>query len=105
MKKNLKIIVILIGLVIILGVIFFTVDYNRVKNNQRPIFCIRHPGGTLNDGGTVEFFGLGYKVIDFHTIAGFDDIKIGTWFMDYNDFNEEIREYEKRFEEQIRVSE
>ena len=53
----------------------------------------------IKDGGTIEYFGLGYKVIDFHTLAGFDDIKIGTWLMDYNDFQEEIKEYEKRFEE------
>ena len=53
------------------------------------------------DGGTIEYFGLGYKVIDFHTIAGFDNIKIGTWFMDYNDFEEEIKAYEKKFEENL----
>ena len=52
-------------------------------------------GGGIMDGGTIEYLGLGYKVIDFHTIAGFDDIKIGTWFMDYNDFEEEIKAYEK----------
>ena len=34
------------------------------------------------------------KVIDFHTVAGFDDIKIGNWFMKYNDFKEEMQKYE-----------
>ena len=97
MKKILKI----IGIVLVLGIIFFGVDYSRLKNSERPIFCIKNPAGTLRDGGTVEFFGLGYKVIDFHTIAGFDDIKIGTWGMDYNDFDEEMNVYEKRFEEQL----
>ena len=99
MKKVLKVIGIILGVLIILGLIFFVVDYNRVKNNERPIFCIHNPAGAMNDGGTVEFFGLGYKVIDFRTLAGFDDIKIGTWFMDYNDFNEEMKVYEKKFEE------
>ena len=97
MKKILKI----IGIVLVLGIIFLGVDYSRVKNSERPIFCIKNPAGTLRDGGTVEFFGLGYKVIDFHTIAGFDDIKIGTWGMDYNDFDKEMNVYEKRFEEQL----
>lgn len=97
MKKILKI----IGIVLVLGIIFFWVDYSRVKNSEKPIFCIKNPAGTLRDGGTVEFFGLGYKVIDFHTIAGFDDIKIGTWGMDYNDFDKEMNVYEKRFEEQL----
>lgn len=101
MKKALKVIGIILGIIIILGLIFFVVDYNRVKNNERPIFCISNPAGTINDGGTVEFFGLGYKVIDFHTLAGFDDIKIGTWFIDYNDFEEEMKAYEKIFEENL----
>lgn len=101
MKKVLKVIGIILGVLIILGLIFFVVDYNRVKNNERPIFCIHNPAGAMNDGGTVEFFGLGYKVIDFRTLAGFDDIKIGTWFMDYNDFNEEMKVYEKKIEEEL----
>lgn len=50
----------------------------------------------LADGGTIEYFGLGYKVIDFHTLAGFDDIKIGSWFMEYEDFREEMKEYEEK---------
>lgn len=104
MKKALKVIGIILGIIIILGLIFFVVDYNRVKNNERPIFCISNPAGTISDGGTVEFFGLGYKVIDFHTLAGFDDIKIGTWFMDYNDFEEEMKAYEKIFEENLASS-
>ena len=104
MKKALKVIGIILGIIIILGLIFFVVDYNRVKNNERPIFCISNPAGTISDGGTVKFFGLGYKVIDFHTLAGFDDIKIGTWFMDYNDFEEEMKAYEKIFEENLASS-
>lgn len=56
------------------------------------------------DGGTVEYLGLGYKVIDFHTVAGFDDIKIGTWFMNYNDFDEEIKEYANKFREQLQAN-
>ena len=82
-------------------IVTFTVDYNRVKNQKKPIFCIKSPAGGIMDGGTIEYFGLGYKVIDFHTIAGFDNIKIGTWFMDYNDFEEEIKAYEKKFEENL----
>ena len=85
----------------VLGIIFFVVDYNRVQKQEKPIFCIKNPAGTYMDGGTVEYFGLGYKVIDFNTLAGFDDIKIGTWFMDYNDFEEERKAYEKTFEENL----
>ena len=101
MKKWLKVIGIVLGIIVILGIVFFAIDYNRVQKQEKPIFCIQNPAGVIKDGGTIEYFGLGYKVIDFHTLAGFDDIKIGTWLMDYNDFQEEIKEYEKRFEEEM----
>ena len=105
MKKILKVVVGILGIIVVLGIVFFTVDYNRVKNQEKPIFCIKDPAGVILDGGTIEYLGLGYKVIDFHTIAGFDDIKIGTWFMDYNDFEEEIKAYEKKFEESLSTNE
>ena len=101
MKRGLKILFIIVGIVVILGIIFFAVDYNRVQKQEKPIFCIQNPAGVIRDGGTIEYFGLGYKVIDFHTLAGFDYIKIGTWLMDYNDFEKEMKEYEKKFEEEL----
>ena len=97
MKKILKVIVGILVIITVLGIVFFTVDYNRVKNKEKPIFCIKNPAGGIMDGGTMEYFGLGYKVIDFHTVAGFDDIKIGTWFMNYNDFEEEMKQNEYSF--------
>ena len=105
MKKILKVVAGILGIIVVLGIVFFMVDYNRVKNQEKPIFCIQNPDGGIMDGGTIEYFGLGYKVIDFHTIAGFDNIKIGTWFMDYNDFEEEIKAYEKKFEENLSTNE
>ena len=102
MKKGLKILFIIVGIIVTLGIVFFAVDYNRVQKQEKPIFCIQNPAGIIKDGGTIEYFGLGYKVIDFHTLAGFDDIKIGTWFMDYNDFKKEMEEYEQKFEKKLR---
>ena len=104
MRKGLKKFFIIIGIIVVLGVVFFVVDYNRVQKQEKPIFCIQNPAGMINDGGTIEYFGLGYKVIDFHTLVGFDDIKIGSWFMDYNDFEEEMKKYEEKFEEEMRKS-
>ena len=105
MKKGLKICFSIIGVIAILGIVFFVVDYNRVQKQEKPIFCIKNSAGTYMDGGTVEYFGLGYKVIDFNTLAGFDDIKIGTWSMDYNDFEEEMKAYENILEENLQSSE
>ncbi len=101
MKILFKVLSIIIGIVIILGILFFIVDYSRVKNNQIPIFCI--PVGIAMDGGTIEYLGLGYKVIDFNTISGYDDIKIGTWTMKYSDFDDEISKYDKIKEQQIEI--
>lgn len=101
MKRFLKVIGGILGIIVVLGIVFFIVDYNRAKNQEKPIFCIQNPAGIISDGGTIEYFGLGYKVIDFHTLAGFDDIKIGSWFMDYNDFKEEMKVYEMNYEEEF----
>lgn len=99
MKKFLKIIGVILTIIVVLGIIFFAVDYSRVQKQEKPIFCILKD--EANDGGTKIYFGLGYKVIDFHTIAGFDDIKIGFWFMDYDDFEEEKKVYETKYEEKF----
>ena len=93
MKKGIKIFLIALGIIIILGLIFFGVDYNRVKNGDNPIFCIRNLAGIIMDGGTIEYFGLGYKVIDFNMLNGYDEIKIGSWFMKYEDFENEYNDY------------
>lgn len=85
MKKKVWMILVII---IFCVLVFFMVDYCRVKRQKRPIFCIPSPGIYL-DGGTVEYFGLGYKVIDFNRLGGYNEIKIGTWFMKYEDFKEE----------------
>lgn len=99
MKNKVKVILVVIFVIVILGFIFYAVDFNRAKNNQKPLFCIKT--GTLLDGGTIEYLGIGYKVIDFHTLAGFDDVKIGSWSMDYDDFRVEMKIYEDKFEETL----
>lgn len=90
MKKGKKICIILLTIIVIWGAIFLT-DYIRVKNNKTPIFCIKNPAGVIMDGGTTEYFGLGYKVIDFNRLGGYDEIKIGTWSMKYEDFSSEYK--------------
>ena len=90
MKKVLKIILIIVAILIVLAVAFFLTDVSRAKNGEKPIFCILQD--EVNDGGTKIYLGLGYKVIHFHTLNGFNRIKIGTWFMQYDDFEKEIEE-------------
>ena len=91
MRKGIKVALIILGVIIILVLIFFMVDYNRVKNGEKPIFCINT--ANANDGGTKEYLGLGYKIIDFNRLDGYDEVKIGTWSMKYEDFENEYNDY------------
>lgn len=91
MKKGIKVLLIILGVIIILGLIFFIVDYNRVQKQEKPIFCVKD--AIANDGGTEEYLGLGYKVIDFNRYNGYDEMKIGSWFMKYEDFESEYSTY------------
>lgn len=93
MKRGIKIALIILAIIVVLGLVTFGMDYTRARKGEKPLFCIAYHG-EVNDGGTIEYLGLGYKVIDFHTLAGFDDVKIGTWAMKYSDFDEEIKQYE-----------
>ena len=96
MKKGVKIVGIILGIIILLGIIFFVIDYNRAKNNEQPMLCVQID--EVNDGGTKIYLGLGYKVIDFNTLSGFDDVKIGTLLINYDDFNDEKQVYDEEFE-------
>ncbi len=59
---------------IAIWIIFFTVDYIRTQKQKLPIFCSKLFGlFSYQDGGTVEYIGLGYKVIDFHSLLNGDE--------------------------------
>lgn len=98
MKKVLRVILIILAIIVLLAVIFFGVDYSRVNKGKQPMFCILK--NEINDGGTKIYLGLGYKVIDFHTLAGFNAVKIGNWFMKYEDFDSEMKKYEIKTEKE-----
>ena len=90
--KELRVFLIIILIIFVLGIVFWIVDYNRVKDGKLPIFCIKTDG--YLDGGTKEYYGLGYKVIDFNRLDGYDEIKIGSWFMSYEEFADEYEKFE-----------
>lgn len=91
-KKILKITLI----ISVIWLIMFSVDFYRAQKNQLPIFCSKLFGiFSYQDGGTVEYIGLGYKVIAFNRLATIDTQKywgnykvtekfICPWFIDYN---------------------
>jgi hypothetical protein len=84
MKFKRTIIIVTIAIVLFLS--FFITDYVRTVNNQSPVFSI--PILRLKDGGSIEYFGLGYKVIKYVFIqedgTKEETYKIGTWLMRFN---------------------
>ena len=74
--------VIALGCVIIIFISVLSIDIYRLKQNLEPIFCIKI--GAYSDGGTKEYLGLGYKIIDYNKLDGYDGYKVGTWFMSYD---------------------
>jgi len=84
MKKNTwKRIINVVFSIIIIIIIMVTVDYIRVtKYGYTPVFAVKTL--ELKDGGTKEYTGLGYKVIDYNEIQGRRDIEIGLWGMKRN---------------------
>lgn len=101
MKKRIKIVLLIIGLVILLALIFFAIDYSRVQKQEKPIFALKT--NEANDGGTVIYTGIGYKIIDFNRLSGYTEMKIGTWFIQYEDFKEEYEKFENNMNSTIKV--
>lgn len=89
-------VIILISFIVLstLGVILYNIDKDRIENGQEPKYCVVSDNVYM-DGGSREYYGLGYKVIKFNKINGYNETKIGSLFMDINDFDDEIEEYEK----------
>lgn len=100
MKKILKVIGIVLLSLVLLGVVFGTIDYIRAKNNKVPIFSFRSYGFSeeevyVEDGnseysgvryGATEYYGLGYKIVVCYSCnkdVYFMPLYIGTyaWFI------------------------
>lgn len=70
------VLVMIIMLIISVDVICIT------RYNIGPFFAINTK--TYKDGGTKEYYGLGYKVIKYNEITGRRDTQIGFWNMKYS---------------------
>ncbi len=71
---------------LLLWVAIFATDYLRASNNRSPIFSI--PITSYDDGGSTEYYGLGYKVIKYVelTLDGVNvvEVDIGTWNLEFS---------------------
>ena len=117
MKKNTwKRIINVVFSIIVIIIIMITVDYIRVtKYGYTPLFAIKTL--ELKDGGTKEYTGLGYKVIDYNEIKGRRDIEIGLWGMKRNSkpieisdvdlaiafTNDEVKAYKKYYKKFMKI--
>lgn len=95
LKKGILIVLIILLIFFLMSLIFLSIDYTRVKNGETPKFSISNPGGMPLDGGTEIYLGLGYKIIDFNKLSGYDEVKIGSWFTKPEDFKEEYEAFEE----------
>ena len=60
MNKGLKIVISILGVILVLWGLIFTIDYVRCSSFLEPIFVVA--GQTADDGGSGIYYGLGYKV-------------------------------------------
>lgn len=65
--KKLAISVVAIIVLLVTAIIGYKVDLKRILENKEPIFAIK--GYMVKDGGTVEYKGLGYKIIYWNRLA------------------------------------
>ena len=82
-EKTIKKISTVIMIVIIVIGVLVTTDIILVsKKNIGPFLAINTK--TYNDGGTKEYYGLGYKVIKYNQKVGRRDTVIGSWSIKYD---------------------
>ena len=69
--------------IVIIILLLAVIDVICITNYDKgPFFAI--PVKTYKDGGTTEYYGIGYKVIKYNQLQGRRDKEIGTWSLKYN---------------------
>ena len=82
-KLNFKVLLVIFLSIIILGILFGIIDYNRIKSGEMPIFVIAEHD---KSGPEINYYGLGYKVVRnpgvSHKEQIYNDnyVKFGLWF-------------------------
>ena len=114
--KRTKLIINIVFGIIVLLIVMVAVDLICVSRfSKGPFFAI--PTHTYDDGGTKEYYGIGYKVIKYHQLQGRRDTEIGKWSLKYNanpitvqdidmaiEFNDDsAKAYDKYYKKFVRV--
>ena len=77
-----KVSTIIMIIIIVIGILITTDILLVTKKDIGPFLAINTK--TYNDGGTKEYYGLGYKVIKYNQKVGRRDTVIGSWFIKYD---------------------
>ncbi|AFQ43361.1 hypothetical protein [Desulfosporosinus meridiei] len=77
----------IIGILLIIWFAFLLTDFYLAKASKSPVFAI--PIVVYKDGGSTEYYGLGYKIIKYVNLTverGTEVTKMdfGTWFMRFS---------------------
>jgi len=96
-KKIKKILRITLVVLVMVWVAMFITDFITTKLNTKPMFCLGH--NTYDDGGSGEYYGLGYKVNVWCYLSAEEGLlvisEIGGYSMEF-DVNEKDWEVEKK---------
>lgn len=116
-NKKIKLIMNIIFIIIIAIFTMIAVDVICVaRYGKGPYFAI--PTHTYDDGGTKEYYGLGYKVIKYNQLQGRRDKEIGFWSLQYSAspytikdvdlaiefYEDEAASYEKYYKQFVRIN-
>ena len=77
-----KVSTIIMIIIIVIGILITTDILLVTKKKIGPFLAINTK--SYNDGGTKEYYGLGYKVIKYNQKVGRRDTVIGSWFIKYD---------------------
>ena len=77
-----RIIKVIFTILLIITIMIITDVVAVTRFNNGPFFAI--PLHTYKDGGTKEYYGVGYKVIKYNQLQGRRDKEIGLWNLKYN---------------------
>ena len=81
--RRAKLIINIIFSIIVILIVMVAVDIICVSRYSKgPFFAI--PVHTYKDGGSKEYYGLGYKVIKYNQKQGRRDMELGNWSLKYN---------------------
>ena len=67
--------------------VFFITDFSLARMNKSPLFALSV--ASYDDGGSAEYYGLGYKVIKYVHLSAEKGpevvrVDLGTWFMEFS---------------------